>query len=147
MAKCVICIRDRGKWRKYCSRCRRFVYRAGSKSAHVAALKRDYDGKTDVFRCHYTKIVLNEDDPKSPRYLTFDHMVPAVAGKDNMVITFAMLNEMKTDLSYDQLIRIDRALVKCHDTGKFDEKVLDVGNWVRMARPKRKRAAAGKGRK
>ena len=33
MAKCFICIRDRGKMKKYCPRCRKFVYRAGNKLA------------------------------------------------------------------------------------------------------------------
>jgi hypothetical protein len=141
MVKCDICIRDVGKWRKYCSRCRRFVYRAGQKAAHVAALKRDYDKEKDVFRCHYTRIILEENDRHSPRYLTFDHLVPGVKGKDNQVITFAVLNEQKTDLGYDEYVAFCRQVVRNHDTGGFDERVLELKHWFRLVRPQGARRA------
>jgi hypothetical protein len=136
MVKCFICIRDVGPWRKYCSRCRRLVYRAGQKMAHVIALKRDYDEKLDLFRCHYTHIVLEENDRHSPKYLTFDHIVPGLKGEDNMVITFAALNEQKTDMSMDEYEAFCRQMVICFDTGEFDESVLELKHWYRAVRRK-----------
>ena len=106
--KCYICIRDRGKYRKYCPRCRKFVYRAGRKAAHVAALKRDYDDKKDIFRCHCTHIPLEENDRKSPKYLTFDHLIPGNEDIENLVLTFAAYNEKKTDMSYEENIAFDK---------------------------------------
>ncbi len=132
--KCYICNRDRGKWRKYCDRCRKFVYRAGRKAAHVAALKREYDPVHDCFRCHYTHIRLEENDTKSPRYLTFDHMVPGKDDVENQVLTFALYNAQKTDLAYDEHIAICREVVRAADGGTFDERVLDVDYWFRMRR-------------
>ena len=132
--KCYICIRDRGKYRKYCPRCRKFVYRAGRKAAHVAALKQDYDDKNDCFRCHYTHIKLEENDRKSPRYLTFDHVIPGRNDIDNQMLTFALYNEHKTDMSYEEHIAFSREVVRAHETGQFDEKVLDVDYWFRMRR-------------
>ena len=132
--KCYICNRDRGHWRKYCDRCRKFVYRAGKKSAHVAALKRDYDPVHDCFRCHYTHIRLEENDTKSPRYLTFDHMIPGNEDIENLVLTFAAYNEKKTDMSYEENIAFCREVVRAHETGEFDERVLDLDYWYRMRR-------------
>ena len=134
MAKCFICIRDKGKWRKYCDRCRKFVYRAGKKSTHVAALKRDYDPSEDCFRCHYTHKKLEENDRKSPKYLTFDHMTPGIETEENVVITMALYNEHKTDMSYEEHIAFSREVVRAHETGEFDERVLDVDYWFRMRR-------------
>jgi hypothetical protein len=139
MVKCDICIRDVGKYRKYCQRCHKFVYRAGRKMAHVLALKRDYDEEHDVFRCHYTHIVLDENDPKSPRYLTFDHLVPGLKTVDNQVITFALYNENKTDMTNDEFVAFSREVVRAHDTGEFDERVLDIGHWIRKVVPARGR--------
>ncbi len=132
--KCYICDRDRGHWRKYCDRCRKFVYRAGKKSAHVAALKRDYDPEKDCFRCHYTHIILEENDTKSPKYLTFDHSIPGNEDIENLVLTFAAYNEKKTDLSYEENIAFCREVVRAHETGEFDERVLDLEYWYRMRR-------------
>jgi hypothetical protein len=132
--KCDICIRDRGHWRKYCDRCRKFVYRAGRKAAHVAALKRNYDDKKDVFRCHYTHIILEENNRKSPKYLTFDHKIPGREDIENLVITSAAYNEKKTDMSYEEHIAFCKEVVRAHETGEFDEKVLDLEYWFRMRR-------------
>jgi len=139
MVKCFICIRDRGIMRKYCPRCRKFVYRAGNKAAHVLALILDYDPVTDTFRCHYTKIPLEENDSKSPRYLTFDHLEPGGKEKGNLVLTFALYNEGKTDMTYEEHVAFCREVVRAHDGGKFDEKVLKLKYWLRMARQGRAR--------
>jgi len=45
--------------------------------------------------CFYTKIRLDMTNPKSPFYFVFDHMIP---GEDKVVLTFALLNEMKSDM-------------------------------------------------
>lgn len=142
--KCFICIRDVGRFRKYCPRCRKFIYRAGNKMAHVTALKRDYDPVHDVFRCHYTRIALEENDRRSPKYLTFDHMVPGVEGKENMVTTFALLNENKTDMSFEEYVAFSREIVRASETGEFDERVLELEHWYRLVR-NRKGAGAKKG--
>jgi hypothetical protein len=141
MVKCFICIRDRGIMKKYCPRCRKFVYRAGNKAAHVLALILDYDPVTDTFRCHYTKIVLEEKDSKSPRYLTFDHVVPGGGEKGNLVLTFALYNEGKTDMTDDEHVAFCREVVRAHDGGKFDENVLKLKYWLRMARLRMARRA------
>ena len=110
------------------------MYRAGRKAAHVAALILDYDAEHDCFRCHYTHIKLEENDRKSPKYLTFDHMTPGIETEENVVITMALDNEHKTDMSYEEHIAFSREVVRAHETGQFDESVLDVDYWFRMRR-------------
>ncbi len=56
------------------------------------ALRLDNDPVHDEFRCHCSKMALVEDDPKSPRCLTFDHVVPGGEEKGNMVLTSALYN-------------------------------------------------------
>jgi|GEM_PF-2335375 len=46
----------------------------------------DYDPVTDSFLCHYTRKRLEEDDTKSPKCLTLDHMTPGVETDDNVVL-------------------------------------------------------------
>ena len=135
MVKCDICIRQALPPHKYCPRCDRLVDRAGRGMAHVLALKRDYDPVHDVFRCHYTGVVLDENDTKSPLYLTYDHLIPGLKTVDNLVITAAIINEMKTDLTWDEFVAIARQVVVHEDGGKFDKSVLDVKHWLRLVKP------------
>lgn len=109
----------------------------------MAALIRDYDPVHDVFRCHRTHVALEENDPKSPKYLTFDHSEPGVETPENLFLTMAVLNESKTDMTWPEYVAFAREIVRANDTGEFDEKVLEFKHWYRLVRRGRK----GRGRK
>ena len=104
--------------------------------SHVIALKRDYDEKIDGFRDHYTGVVLDETNTKSPRYLTYDHLIPGLKTVDNQVVTMAIINEIKTDLTWEEFVAIARQVVAHEDGAVFDERVLDVKHWLRFVNPR-----------
>ena len=134
--KCDICLRPIEPPHKYCPRCSKFICRAGRGMAHVNAPKRDYDPVHDVFRCHYTGVVLEEKDTKSPKYLTYDHLIPGLKTVDNEVITMALINEIKTDMTYDEFLALAREIIRHEDRGgAFDERVLDIKHRYRMIGP------------
>jgi 5-methylcytosine-specific restriction endonuclease McrA len=55
------------------------------------------DKSINKFRCHYTGLVLEEHDTKSPFYLTFDHVVPGDNSK--LVCSARFVNELKSSMS------------------------------------------------
>ena len=56
--------------------------------------------RTYDYICHYTKIPLDMDDPKSPRYCVFDHWIPG--DPKRIVLTTALVNDMKTEQTEDE---------------------------------------------
>lgn len=74
------------------------LLRLRPKRLPVEAIKalRDYVRKYG-WVCYYTRMALDVTDPHSPWYCVFDHWIP----NDNrkIVITSALINEMKADLS------------------------------------------------
>jgi hypothetical protein len=89
------------KGHKYCARCARIAIRMKRARFPREAI----DGVWDYIRkygfvCYYTGMPLVLDDPKSPWYLVFDHWIPRDPRK--IVITTALLNKMKSDLTEDE---------------------------------------------
>jgi len=114
-----------------CRRCKKFVdrvvRRAPDKSARIRALKQAWDGQG--FRCHFTGIRLVEDNPSDPRYLTFDHLTPRQ--EDDVVVTAALINDMKSDLSEAEFKAVVVQLARRFAGGTFDEVVFNVSHWKR----------------
>jgi hypothetical protein len=52
------------------------------------------------FVCYYTGLRLDLNNPRSPWYAVFDHWIPGDSTK--IVLTCALINEMKTDLTEDE---------------------------------------------
>ena len=76
---CEICKNPKHILARFCKRCKKILDRVDTrgkvnKKARMDALKRAWNG--GVFLCHYSRIQLVEDDPKSPCYITFDHRTP-----------------------------------------------------------------------
>ncbi len=58
--------------------------------------------------CYYTGMVLDMEDPHGPWFCVFDHWAPHDISK--IVITSALINGMKSDLSEKEFWHIVRAL-------------------------------------
>lgn len=115
-----------------CKRCKRLLDRADSrrrpdKEARIRALKQAWDG--EGFRCYYSGIRLIEDDPRSPRHLTFDHRIPRQEG--DVVVAAAAVNDMKSDLTDEEFRRMVLELASRFNGGAFDEAVFDLAHWKR----------------
>jgi hypothetical protein len=86
------------QWSYYCSRCRRFVSMHPTRQSHyINALKEAWSAKEDGFLCHYTGARVDDDDPESPWYLSFDHRVPGDVR--TLVVAAWWVNAMKHALS------------------------------------------------
>jgi len=73
---CIICGKPSFKGSVYCPRCRRFTQGGKDCLARRAAMKASYDKEADGFRCQYTGILLDDQNGKSPWYVSFDHKCP-----------------------------------------------------------------------
>ena len=82
----------------YCPRCAKFVARLHSKQLPRETIEDTlaYIRKKG-FRCFYTGIELDLDNPKSPWYCVLDHWIPQDPGR--IVLTCDLFNVMKSDLS------------------------------------------------
>ena len=129
---CSICGNEKHPYAQFCKRCRKFVNRVDmrnkvAKEARVEALKQAWDG--EGFRCHYTNIRLIENNPKDPRYLSFDHRTPRV--DIDIVVCATLINDMKTDMSEDEFTAMVRELNRKFESGSFNESVFDLKYWTR----------------
>ena len=91
------------------------------------ALKEAWDGSG--FRCFYTGVILDEKNSKSPKYLSFDHKTPRC--EDEMVVTCALMNDMKTDMSDAEFRRVVIELANHFGGHPFDATVLQLRHWKR----------------
>lgn len=105
------------------------MYRNSNKDARMRALKTAWDPKLKAFRCHYTGVVLEEEDHKDPLYLTFDHRTPRQ--EDDIVIAAACINDMKSDLTEDEFKSVVKQLARRFNGEDFDETVLKFACWKR----------------
>ena len=130
---CEICNSQIHPLATFCKRCKKLIDRVDmrrkpSKEARVKALKDVWDGAG--FRCYYTGIRLVENDSKDPRYITFDHRTPR--NENDIVVTAALINGMKSDLDEDEFKAIIMQIANCFQGAKFDEKVLlNLKHWKR----------------
>ncbi len=100
--KCVLCGKPTFSPKSdHCRRCARFTDSMNNRQIHKDNVKEIEDHvRRNGFVCQYTGIKLNMTDPKSPLYYVFDHMIPGDNRK--IVLTFALLNEMKSDLTPEE---------------------------------------------
>jgi len=130
---CTVCGSPAKPRNLYCPRCRKFIFRKPNHKARAAALMESWDPNHRRFRCWYTGIRLNEENPFSRRYLTFDHVVP---GDDSrLVVCCRLINEMKSDLTWDEFFTLISAFDIYKKTGVFPKETVNLGHWSRTAKP------------
>ena len=96
----------------YCRRCSHF-------SARMSDERFPPETRDDLWKylrkngfiCFYTEMKLDVFDKSSPSFLEFDHLVPGDPRK--IVITCALVNEMKGDLTVDEFWGTIVQLYKC----------------------------------
>lgn len=98
-----------------------------NRQARVKALKDSW--KDNNFLCHYTGIPLNETNHKNPLYLTFDHRTPR--DENDIVVTMACINDMKSDMSEEEFKTVVIELAKCFEGKKFNKEILKLKHWKR----------------
>lgn len=134
---CVVCGAEKHAQAYACTRCKRIIDRVETrrdssgdsrkvdKAARLRALQDAWrDGS---FRCFYTGIALIDDGQRwrEHRYLVFEHRTPG--DEASVVVTCALVNRMKTDLTEDQFKNLIRELGKVFDGGTFEERAFPDG--------------------
>ncbi len=114
----------------HCYRCYEFARRMDQRRIHADAVKRIWGHvRRHGYVCYYTKTVLDMTNPKSPFYFVFDHMIP---GDDKtIVLTFALLNEMKSDMIPKEFWYYIRQFSKFDKTGAKIRKKR-ITHWQRL---------------
>ena len=108
--RCFICgkraFSDRSR---YCLTCARFAFRMKARQFPPWVVKKIWEYVRKYgYVCYYTGMPLVMDDPRSSFYCVFDHWAPHDPRK--IVITSALINGMKSDLSEDEFWYFVRAL-------------------------------------
>ena len=134
--ECVVCGRKPHKGSKYCPRCRQWTKWASDATERRLALVEAYDKRKHGFICHYTGIELDDKDPTSPWYVSFDHGIPRKKGA--MVVAAQWITIMKEDLSRDEFYKVMNEQERVFRTGKaFDKGVCTFEYWRRKKAAKR----------
>jgi len=127
MKQCLVCEKPHTSRSKLCPRCQ-----AIRNSRHDWALKPDdmraaYDKASDCFRCIYSGVCLDENNPKSPYYRSTDHWVP---GEKKVVLCGWLFNFMKSSLTGPELIKVVPHLDDVL-RGKipFDKDIIEFARW------------------
>jgi len=129
---CTVCGSPAKPRNLYCPRCRKFIFRKPNHKARAAALMEAWDPIHRCFCCWYTGIRLNEENPFSRRYLTFDHVVP---GDDSRLVACCrLINEMKSDLTWDEFFTLISAFDIYKKTGVFPKETVNLEHWARTAK-------------
>jgi hypothetical protein len=97
--KCCICGKPVWSYSgKYCLNCSKIYHRTRNKHFPSKTIKAIWDYiRKNGYVCYYTGMQLDMTDTHSPWYCVFDHWIPHDQAK--VVITSALLNVIKTDLS------------------------------------------------
>ena len=119
-----------------CKRCKKLLDRLDTrthirrnKQARLDALKNGFNKSGKYFKCYYAHTRLNENNPRSPRYLTFDHFVPRDETK--MVLTAALINDMKSDMTDEEFRSMVKQLASHFEGKPFNETFFKVKHWKR----------------
>lgn len=132
--KCVICGDEKHRQAYACTRCKRILdrletrrdasgaYRRFDREARLRALQDSW--RDGAFHCFYTGIALIEAGRRwrDHRYLSFEHQTPG--DEASVVVTCALVNRMKTDLTEEQFKAMVTELAKAFAGGRFDERVF-----------------------
>jgi hypothetical protein len=127
---CIICGHPPLRGMYYCARCREIVHNHYSVPCLVDALRNAYDKDRDGFRCHYTGILLDLDNPSGRWHLSFDHQIP---GKPETIVVAAIcINKMKEALSGDEFIAVVKELAHHFLTGEaYNQDIIKFEYWNR----------------
>jgi hypothetical protein len=117
---CEICgKRLKNKLFRYCPGCVKIVYRLKREGKHLPPETVEdtlnYIRKYG-FVCYYTGMALDMKNPASPWYCFLNHWRPGDSGK--IVITSALFNVMKSDLTEDEFWYYIKALADYKDRGQ-----------------------------
>jgi hypothetical protein len=105
ISKCVICDDIlRNSLGKYCRRCGNILERVGTRgkieeTSRVKALKNAWDTESECFRCYYSGIKLADDNPRDPRYITFDN---SLEQECELIVVGSLIYDMKSGLPLDE---------------------------------------------
>ena len=114
----------------YCPRCRRLIFSHPTGHRILArALKAAYDKITDTFRCHYTNIVLEVSDGRSPLFVNYDHRIPRKKG--DLVVCAAFINAMKNSMSDVEFRAAVRELARHFGGAPFDKEAVKFRYWTK----------------
>jgi hypothetical protein len=86
------------------------------KQARLRAMQESW--RDGAFHCFYTDVELVDDDWRDHRYVSWEHRTPG--DESSVVVTSALVNRMKTDLSEKEFQRLVTALARRFETGHFD---------------------------
>jgi hypothetical protein len=101
--------------------------------AHREALRDAWNAEADGFLCKYTGIKVDERNPFSPWYISFDHPIPGKKG--TLVVTVQLLNFMKKDLTAEELPVAVIELANKFEGGVFHKDAVKFRYWLRVPRP------------
>jgi len=125
---CAVCEMKRHRYSLYCDLCRHFIFHKPEHVARVAAMKDGWDRQRGGFICHYTGVLLDRTNSKSPWYMVFDHRFPG--NKGHLAVCAAWVNGMKTYLTEEQFRAILNALAgHFRDGAPVDGDLLDIGSY------------------
>ena len=128
---CVVCHKPAVPQSEFCRRHLKIRRRKGFCAAYREAMIKYWNEELQGYTCHYTGILLDEEDPRSPRYLTFDHLIP---GGNEVVPAAAVVNYSKSDLTEQEYKAIVRELVRHWDGAPFDPDLVKLKYWLRTVR-------------
>lgn len=134
--KCDICGRPVFNIRsKYCRRCSHFAHRLEMQGFGAKTVQEILDHvRKRGFTCFFTGVPLDMTNDRSPWYCVFNYLTPGDHSK--VVLTCALFNEMKSDLSIKEFWYYIRQLANYKRKGtKIRKKKLVY--WYRMTRRER----------
>ncbi|MDE2028220.1 MAG: hypothetical protein KGK03_04245 [Candidatus Omnitrophica bacterium] len=101
--KCCICGRPvYSNHSNYCRVCHELARRMAAKRLPASTIKDIWDYlRQHGYVCYYTGMKLDTDNRKSPWYIALDHWNPGDSSK--VVVTSALFNEMKSDMTEDEV--------------------------------------------
>jgi hypothetical protein len=114
----------------HCRRCAHFTDCMNNRQIHKDAVKEIEDHvRRNGFVCQYTGMKLNMTNHRSPLYFSFDHMIPG--DPRTVKLTFILLNEMKSDMTWEEFVYYILQFAKFFTTGaKIIPKKLKY--WFRL---------------
>ena len=125
---CQICGQPPMKHGLYCKRCHRAIVGCQERVAKEAALIDALDKEQNGFRCKYTGMLVDQDEPPGPYHLSYDHRFPGHPG--NIVVCLFIINFMKSALSDEEFITIVKRLARHFTTGEpFDLDGIKFEYW------------------
>lgn len=142
---CVVCGAEKHPLAYACTRCKRILDRIETRrdasgavrrvdrAARLRALQDSWqDGS---FHCFYTGVALTDDGQRwrDHRYLVFEHRDPG--DEASVVVTCALVNRMKTDLTEEQFKGMVGELARVFGGGTFDERAFPEGTALEQSSP------------